>query len=240
MSIDDVKEEWELLGKLDPYWAVLTSPDKKNGRWDKEEFFRTGFLEVESLLSDLSLAARNSVLDFGCGVGRLSRALSFRFAEVKAVDISTRMLGEAEKVNSDRENIEFIHNAVPNLSCLQSSSMDLIYSRIVLQHMPPDLQLAFVKEFCRICKAGGYVVFQIPIGINLSRWQGWVRLIIGGALVQKIRARTQVGRMRMCMQDRRAVEDVLHREGMEWFFKEDDSSGPAYKSLMFYAHKKLG
>lgn len=34
MHIDDLKRNWDALGRNDPFWAVLTSPDKKGGKWD--------------------------------------------------------------------------------------------------------------------------------------------------------------------------------------------------------------
>jgi len=32
-------KQWERLGKSDPYWAVLSVPEKKGGKWDKLDFF---------------------------------------------------------------------------------------------------------------------------------------------------------------------------------------------------------
>ena len=78
--MDRYQQQWENLGSHDPYWAVLSDPTKKGGRWDKVEFFASGRREIEQVLSNLTRLCvplgSSLALDFGCGVGRLSRALS--------------------------------------------------------------------------------------------------------------------------------------------------------------------
>jgi hypothetical protein len=37
MMQDRIRQQWESLGTDDPYWAVLTSPEKQHGGWDKED-----------------------------------------------------------------------------------------------------------------------------------------------------------------------------------------------------------
>ncbi|MFA7605105.1 MAG: methyltransferase domain-containing protein [Rhodocyclaceae bacterium] len=132
------REQWEKLGSDDPYWAVLTDPNKKGGKWSAEEFFKTGKEEIEDILSRLSKLGinpgRGVALDFGCGVGRLSRALAREFQKVIALDISSSMLKEARKVNYGIENIEFTHNTSEYLKTIPESSIDFLYSNIVLQH----------------------------------------------------------------------------------------------------------
>ena len=69
---------------------------KMGGKWGHAEFFSTGEREVIKLLTkfeELGIDVEfGSVLDFGCGVGRVSRALSERFSQVIAVDVSSSML----------------------------------------------------------------------------------------------------------------------------------------------------
>ncbi|MFA5250816.1 MAG: hypothetical protein WC371_05365, partial [Parachlamydiales bacterium] len=68
--IDQYAREWEQNAKIDPYWAILTDPEKTKNKWDPQEFFQTGEKEVQTLFSymnqkpRLALQAKNAVLDF--------------------------------------------------------------------------------------------------------------------------------------------------------------------------------
>jgi hypothetical protein len=47
------QQDWEDLGDLDPYWATLASPERRFGRWDLDEFFRSGEVEIGRLTEHL-------------------------------------------------------------------------------------------------------------------------------------------------------------------------------------------
>ena len=103
---DEYNGQWERLGKADAYWAVLTDPKKKDNKWNSADFFRTGEKEIEVVFSDLKeLNAEinfNLSLDFGCGVGRLSRALSKKFL----VDRGTiKKVVEFKSYRNENDNI---------------------------------------------------------------------------------------------------------------------------------------
>lgn len=182
---DRIRKQWERLGANDPYWAVLTNPENRDGNWNPADFFRTGEKQVVRLLSKfnkLGLELKfGSVLDFGCGVGRVSRALSERFDQVTAVDVSGSMLDEARKANQHIGNITFVHNPADDLSVIPEGSIDLVYTNMVLQHMPRTQQIVFIKEFCRILRPKGFFSMQTHAKNNLKSWQGWVQLLTGNA-----------------------------------------------------------
>ena len=50
MQIDRQAQDWNELAQLDPHWAILTSPGKRFGRWDSDEFFATGTAEAEAFM----------------------------------------------------------------------------------------------------------------------------------------------------------------------------------------------
>jgi SAM-dependent methyltransferase len=171
------QQEWEELAKVDPLWAILTSSDRLGGGWELAEFFATGEAEISEMLKvadDLGEPVRRErALDFGCGVGRLSRPLAERFRECVALDISEGMLKLARELNEDRPNCRFLVNAAPDLGQLETESFDLVYSSLVLQHMPSvEVVEAYVSEFLRILRPGGLAVFQalshIPLALRLQ------------------------------------------------------------------------
>jgi SAM-dependent methyltransferase len=161
-------EEWEKNARLDPFFAILTSPEGRGGRWDPDRFFATGIGEVDLLFARLAQVGAlpkrfDGFLDFGCGVGRLSQALAARFVNGIGIDISARMIELAKEYNRPALPIDFVRNVRDDLSIIGSGSISFVYSHIVLQHISNDLQRRFIAEFARILEPGGVAAFQIPV-----------------------------------------------------------------------------
>lgn len=163
------QRDWEDLAEVDPLWAVLSHPDRRGGRWEAEEFFATGPADAERVLrvaDELGRPARRErVLDFGCGVGRVTRAFAAHFEEAVGVDVSERMVERARELNADFPNCRF-----EVVGPLEIESFDLVYSRIVLQHLSgPSEALAQIDELIDLARPEGLVVFQLPDAIPWRR-----------------------------------------------------------------------
>ncbi len=169
MDTTDLEGIWEAHARYDPLWAILSDPAKKNRGWEIDRFFASGQREVRFLLRDLEVAGidvlRRDVLDFGCGIGRLTQALSLHFEHVVGVDISPTMIELAEELNSSGPNphrVRFIRNPSDDLAVLSTEAYDFVYTNIVLQHIPPALMKSYLREFLRVLRTGGVLVFQLP------------------------------------------------------------------------------
>ena len=167
MGFTDNSNSWEGFAQEDALWAILTDPSKKRGRWNRDDFFKTGGKEIQTIASYLKqhgwMPTGGAALDFGCGVGRLSRALSNRFERVIGVDVSETMIRKAAELNLNYlSTIEFRHNPSPNLDLIPNNSIAFIYSAIVLQHISKREALFFVEEFLRKLEPNGIAVFQLP------------------------------------------------------------------------------
>jgi ubiquinone/menaquinone biosynthesis C-methylase UbiE len=162
-AVQRAKASWEGLGKHDPLWAIVSVPDKQGNRWDVGEFFANGALEVQHALNALKAAGialpEGRALDFGCGVGRLTQALALRFAEVDGVDISAPMIEQARGYSRHGERVRYHQSAAERLP-FPDATFDFVFSKIVLQHVALDLQKAYVREFFRVVRPGGLVLFQ--------------------------------------------------------------------------------
>jgi len=166
VGIDEVSRTWTRLGREDPLWAVLTDRDKAGGGWAPEDFLATGAAEIATLLARLAELgvepARGRAVDFGCGAGRLSHGLAAAgFGEVVGLDISPTMLEKAREIVGDPA-CDFRLATGPDLEVVESGRADLVYTNRVLQHMPGELAHRYVREFYRIVRPGGLVVFQLP------------------------------------------------------------------------------
>ena len=230
--IENLRATWGALGEDDPLWAILSDPDKRGGRWDVETFFASGEAEIAALMQTadhLGLAhARRGALDFGCGVGRLSRALAGRFDRVIGVDISASMLAHARRLNADRANIEFVENAAPDLRFVDDASVDLVYSVITLQHTPAQLQRGYIAEFMRVLAADGLAVFQVASGHSRD-WRGLVHRCVPNSLLNPLRRRWYASRaafeMHVLAEDE--VRAIILRAGRRIIRVEEDACAGA-------------
>lgn len=166
MYLEDLKNSWISLGRSDPLWAILTDSQKKHGKWNKENFFKTGDEEIKSVMQyieqlEINITRRKS-LDFGCGVGRLTQALAQYFDEVVGVDISLSMIDLANKYNMYKDKCKYCLNTTFDLRMFENNCFDFIYSNIVLQHIQPKYSIEYIKEFLRTLSPGGLLIFQLP------------------------------------------------------------------------------
>lgn len=213
MPIAEHRRDWEDLSRLDPFWAILSDPSKQFGGWDREEFLERGTEDVARVMERAAALGhphgRESALDFGCGAGRLTRALSGHFAACTGVDISEPMIDLARELNADREGCRFVVNTQPDLGLFEDASFDLVLTEIVLQHLPGRTAiLTYVREFVRVLRPGGLLEFQLPSAIPpIRRLQprprayGLLRSLGVPADVLYRRLRLQPIRMRHVPQD---------------------------------------
>ena len=163
--LEDTRRDWTRLGAEDPLWAVLTMPGKRGGRWDVEEFLATGRTDVAYTLrwlAELGLPHHfERVLDFGCGVGRLSQALAHHADEVIGVDIAAPMLDRARELDRSQGRCRYVLNEAADLSQFPAGFVDLVYCALVLQHLPRPAIDRYLAEFIRVLRPGGVAVIQL-------------------------------------------------------------------------------
>lgn len=161
------QEDWENLAQLNPEWAVLTDRSKQQNKWDQAEFFATGEKDINELfnyLKELDIKPGSAeALDFGCGTGRLTGALSKYFDKVYGLDVSPTMLENAKEIHKNNSKIIFLQNNQHDLAGFQTDKFDLIISLITLQHIPDkEMIKQFLNEFIRVLKPNGIIYFQLP------------------------------------------------------------------------------
>lgn len=166
MKLEELRKDWDALGRIDPMWAVLTHPERRGRTWDAESFFATGREEIAGVMRDLGRlgrpARRGRCLDFGCGVGRLTQALAEHFERCDGVDIAPSMLDEARRLNRHGARCVFHLNDTDDLGLFEDGTFDFVYSNIVLQHVGPAAAKAYIREFLRLLAPSGVAMFQLP------------------------------------------------------------------------------
>jgi SAM-dependent methyltransferase len=163
MTLDRIRADWTRLGADDPLWAVLVRPEARHGKWDPEAFLATGRAEVAAALDRATqLGAQpgdRCAVDFGCGAGRLSQALAAYVDEVVGIDVSEPMLETARTLDPEGR-VQFVLNTAENLAFLETGTVDISYSSLVLQHLPPPLARGYLAELVRVLRPDGLLVAQ--------------------------------------------------------------------------------
>jgi len=161
---------WTRLGDEEPHWSVISAERFKQSQLDdhRAEFYASGQGDLETFLAflarnEVDAGALHRVLEFGCGIGRVTRFLAERFEQVVACDISPSHLKEAELYLQDRKlrNVEWLRvRAITDLD--GPADLDAVFSVIVLQHNPPPTIAAVLEKLLRRLRPGGVAYFQVP------------------------------------------------------------------------------
>lgn len=134
--------------------------------WTEEEFFASGVVDVQRIvhpvLERLSVkAAQSDMAELGCGAGRMTRAFANQFRSVTAIDISEEMQQRAKSYLSQFSNVRWVLVEGVTLAPIDSSSLDFVFSYMVLQHYPnAELIAASIREMIRILRPGGSFLFH--------------------------------------------------------------------------------
>ena len=149
--------------------AGLPLPPKQLRHWvagtdDLAWFQEGGQLGVQTLVSllarqEVDLAQLGSVLDFGCGCGRVSRHLRlFERVRIHGTDSNPAAIAWCDQ---HLDFAEFGTNRLEPPTRYRDRSFDLIYAFSVFTHLTETLQLAWMREMRRILKPGGWLIVTL-------------------------------------------------------------------------------
>src|SRR5437763_13615218 len=130
---------WEAFAEREPYFAVFTDPKflSANRTANQErELFDSGELLVDAIVHTIRkrLAADftpESVLEYGCGPGRLAIPFARRSGSVTAVDRSPAMLAAARH-EAARQNAGNIHFKTAAEFGASPRKVDLVHADFLL------------------------------------------------------------------------------------------------------------
>lgn len=143
---------------------------------DEAEFWASGRQNLDQTLSPfgLSIGPDDRVVEIGCGIGRMTRALAERAAHVVGVDVSAEMVERGRAALAGVPNAELLVGNGIDLSGVPSESADAVYSFIVFQHIPDTaVTRRYIEEIGRVLRPGGWTVFQISERPEFHRQESW-------------------------------------------------------------------
>lgn len=160
-GLEASRQFWDEKARENPYWYV-SSAGPYEGR-NLAEFWASG----PKIWKDLKSASgyepkpTDIVVEIGCGVGRLTRAIAPEVGEVFAFDLSAEMLAIARS-SVEAANASFRRAETPALAEIADGSADAFVAYCVFQHLP-DLGVlrAYLNTAARVLKPGGRLIFTM-------------------------------------------------------------------------------
>lgn len=165
-----VAETWEELGRERPHWSVMSNDEFLPEHIDQTEaqFHASGKADLDRLVATIERCGRRAeefptVLEFGCGLGRITNHLAERFERVLARDISQPHLDLAARHSTAQGHGETISYGLARMPDFgMDQPFDLWFSVIVLQHNPPPIMAQILARVFAMLRPGGLAVFQLP------------------------------------------------------------------------------
>jgi SAM-dependent methyltransferase len=156
--------EWRAIARgPDVLFHICSRPDKR-GSWTEEEFYAAGRSDWEDFARhwrhhwpDLG----GTVVEIGCGGGRLTHVLAETFDRVVALDVSADMLERARAASPGNVELHQVDGAeVP----AADASVDGVFSVHVFQHLEDFAMLAaYLAEVRRVLRPGGSLMVHVTV-----------------------------------------------------------------------------
>lgn len=157
----DTDTDWAMLGEGEPFFGVLSEPRFLRANITPEaleDFWATGRNEMNGyrqlIQTHFGAFPDASALDFGCGVGRLTRAMGEMCQKATGLDISPGMLAEARR--HAPSNVSYV-------SELGDETFDWLNSIIVFQHIPPKRGYRLLDDLLARVNPGGALSLHITL-----------------------------------------------------------------------------
>jgi len=190
-----MKNLWNKLAKENSLYYINSDKGRKI---TEEQFEKSGFddylkyIVYDKFINDYwkgQMWTNFTVLDLGCGIGRITENMADDFREVIGIDISGEMIKQARKRLIDNDNVSFIETDGKNIP-LGESFIDFVFSYLVFQHIKDRKMVEKnFKEVYRVLKPKG--MFKVLIRsdkVDIKKWWGGVEYTEQtiGKLIKKI------------------------------------------------------
>lgn len=165
-------------------------------------FFASAIAEARRLIDSMNLTSNSSVLDIGCGFGRLPIGLLKYVEDLRqyvGIDVSKKAIRWCQRfITPQQPNFQFIHIDVKNIRYnprgnsidtafrlpFADQSFDIIYLYSVFSHMSLEDVRVYLQEFRRLLKLSGNIFLTTfietdvpdftvnPENYRSEKWQG--------------------------------------------------------------------
>ncbi len=155
----DMKGDWNRRARENAEFYIATSVDE-----GEESFVESGRRDVGLFFDGLEalLTPQRTVVDVGCGIGRMDQHVAPRVGKLIGIDVAEEMVARARARLAEVPNVEYLAGDGWTLQPLADDSIDLVFSHIVFQHTPRKVTRSYFDDIARVLRPGGDFVYQMP------------------------------------------------------------------------------
>jgi len=153
-----MKEDWDRRVKHD--YRLWMS----DGIKDDQAMWESGVRDFEIISKDIPHGPDKSVLEIGCGVGRLLFAATKYFGKIIGVDVSEEAIKKAKDFLNQIPSIQPVLGNGVDINFVPSSSIDFVFSFASITSMPTEVIARYLCETRRVLKDGSFARFQVYVG----------------------------------------------------------------------------
>jgi ubiquinone/menaquinone biosynthesis C-methylase UbiE len=156
---------------------------------DPEQFEAAGRKDAEGLLAPF-IRPTDTVLDLGCGIGRVARYVAPLCRELWAVDVSETMLRFAGERLGELSNVRFALGRGASLPAeIPAASVDFVYSLLTLQHIEREHAFMLLRDVRRVLRPSGVLHVTFPNLLSDTYLDHFVQYAESGEATNDARAR---------------------------------------------------
>lgn len=164
-----MKSDWDSRAGDDAHKAIACDDSQS-----ETAFRASGERDLQMILEGVSgiLNGHDSVLEIGCGTGRLLEPLARHFSQVFGVDVSGEMVRRGRERLAHLPQVRFLEIDGRGPLPFADKSFDFCFSYITFHHIPiKSVVRCYIRECHRVLKPAGVArwhFFGRPAGVLAS------------------------------------------------------------------------
>src|SRR5437868_4584569 len=155
-TVESSRKFWDEKASQNAHWYISSFGSYENR--DMEEFWQSGSMIWRDIQNATGFhpTPKDHVVEVGCGVGRISRAVAGDVGQLDAFDISKEMVERARELNL--ANANFHVGTGDGLQPMPDNSADFVLAYCVFQHLPAISILSnYLRDMVRVAKPGAMI-----------------------------------------------------------------------------------
>ena len=162
---EEYKEVWNTLAA-----TFRSAVIHVQGDVTEAEMQAAGEATVQDLQATIGIAPDDTVLEIGCGVGRVGKVIAPLCQRWIGCDVSAAMLHHARERLRGLTNTDFVEISGFDLSPVADESVDVVYCTVVFMHLEEWDRYSYILEARRVLRPGGRIYVD---NFSLCHDYGW-------------------------------------------------------------------